>query len=278
MMLSNVIKTDETIEINQGDTVDAELQEAGGQRRGDVARFSFGACRAGETLRPLFALGACGTLYPLGTCRALRSGGTLFPALAQIPFAYALYGGLAAGLFEETARLLGLRFLCRKQSSSAVIGLGYGVGHGGIEAIMLAGTAMISNVMVMAAINAGSTDALLAGLDGELYDAAVAQLQQISAIPPVEFLAGGIERLIAMTLHIALSMLIWMVVTKRLSMGFYALAVGLHALTNLPAGLYQTGVIANIWLTEALTLLIVACAAFGVWKLYQARKQAPAEG
>lgn len=202
----------------------------------------------------------------------------LFPALAQIPFAYALYGGLAAGLFEETARLLGLRFLCRKQSSSAVIGLGYGVGHGGIEAIMLAGTAMISNVMVMAAINAGSTDALLAGLDGELYDAAVAQLQQISAIPPVEFLAGGIERLIAMTLHIALSMLIWMVVTKRLSMGFYALAVGLHALTNLPAGLYQTGVIANIWLTEALTLLIVACAAFGVWKLYQARKQAPAEG
>ena len=26
MMLSNVIKTDETIEINQGDTVDAELQ------------------------------------------------------------------------------------------------------------------------------------------------------------------------------------------------------------------------------------------------------------
>lgn len=196
----------------------------------------------------------------------------LFPTLTQVPAAYIAYGCLTAGVFEETARLLGLRFLCKKQSSSAVIGLGYGVGHGGIEAIMLAGTTMLSNVMVMVSINAGNTETLLAGLEGDTYDAALAQLQQAASIPPLEFLAGGVERLAAMALHIALSMLIWMVVTKRLSIWGYALAILLHAVTNLPAALYQTGILSGIWVTEGLTILIVLCVGFAVWKLYQANR------
>ena len=35
-------------------------------------------------------------------------------ALRANPLLYAVYGGLAAGVFEETARLLGLRSLCKK--------------------------------------------------------------------------------------------------------------------------------------------------------------------
>ena len=203
---------------------------------------------------------------------------SLFPAITQIPAAYILYGCLAAGLFEETARLLGLRYLCKKQSASAVIGLGYGVGHGGIEAIMLAGTVMISNVMVMVTINLGNAETLLAGLEGDTYDSALAQLQQVADIPSTDFLASGVERLVAMSMHIALSMLIWMVVTKRLPMWGYALAVVLHALTNLPAGLYQAGILTNMWLIEALTALVVVCIGVAVWKLYQSRRETPAAG
>ena len=201
---------------------------------------------------------------------------SLFPVIGENGMVYILYGCLTAGLFEETARLIGLRFLCKKQDASAVTGFACGVGHGGIEAILLAGMTMLSNLMVMVAINAGNTDSLLAGLEGENYDAAVAQLQQASAIPSVEFLAGGIERLAAITLHIALSMLIWMVVTKRLPLWGYALAIGLHALANLPAGLYQVLGL-NMWLTEAVVVVVTACIAFAVWKLYQVRREAPAE-
>lgn len=200
----------------------------------------------------------------------------LFPVIGENGMVYILYGCLTAGLFEETARLVGLRFLCKKQDASAVTGFACGVGHGGIEAILLAGMTMLSNLMVMISINAGSADSLLAGLEGESYDAAVAQLQQASAIPPLEFLAGGIERLAAITLHIALSMLIWMVVTKRLPLWGYALAIGLHALANLPAGLYQVLGL-NMWLTEAVVVVVTACIAFAVWKLYQLRREAPAE-
>lgn len=200
----------------------------------------------------------------------------LVPGLTKIPAAYIVYGCLAAGVFEETARLLGLRFLCKRQSDSPLMGLAYGAGHGGIEAIMLSGTTMISNVMVMVAINAGSSDTLLSGLEGDTYDAALAQLQQISAIAPTDFLASGVERLAAMGLHVALSMLIWMVATKRLPLWGYALAIVLHALTNVPAGLYQTGVVTSIWLIEALTVLLVACVGVVVWKLYQTHQKAPA--
>ena len=200
---------------------------------------------------------------------------SLFPAVGQIPILYILYGCLAAGLFEETARLIGLRFLCRKWDSSAVTGLAYGVGHGGIEAIMMVGTTMLSNLMVMWTINTGGVETLLAGLEGDTYDLALSQLQLASAIPPAEFLVGGVERLIAMVLHLSLSMLIWMVVTKRLPMGCYPLAIALHAVSNLPAGLYQA-LSLNLWLTEALTFVIVADIAFGVWKLYQSHRDAPA--
>ena len=71
-------------------------------------------------------------------------------------------------------------------------------------------------------------------------------------------------------------MLIWMVVTKRLPLWGYALAIGLHALANLPAGLYQVLGL-NMWLTEAVVVVVTACIAFAVWKLYQLRREAPAE-
>jgi uncharacterized membrane protein YhfC len=49
---------------------------------------------------------------------------------------YVLYGGLAAGVFEETARLLGFSLVLRryrKREDSVT----FGIGHGGIEAILL---------------------------------------------------------------------------------------------------------------------------------------------
>ena len=200
----------------------------------------------------------------------------LLPALPTSPLAYTAYGCLAAGLFEETARLLGLKYLCKKLSDAPVMGLAYGVGHGGIEAIMLSGMSMISNLMVMVSINMGDSEALLAGLEGDTYDIALAQLQQASSISPADFLAGGVERLAAIGLHIALSMLIWMVVTRRLPLWGYALAILLRAVSNVPAGLYQTGILSGIWPTEVLTILAAAGIGFAVWKLYQKHRAAPA--
>ena len=65
---------------------------------------------------------------------------SLFPAITLYPAAYTAYGCLAAGLFEETGRLMGLSLLCKKDRDLA-LGVGYGIGHGGVEAALL-GTAL----------------------------------------------------------------------------------------------------------------------------------------
>lgn len=54
---------------------------------------------------------------------------SLFPAITLYPAAYTAYGCLAAGLFEETGRLMGLSLLCKKDRDLA-LGVGYGIGHG----------------------------------------------------------------------------------------------------------------------------------------------------
>ena len=87
---------------------------------------------------------------------------------------YALYGGLAAGLFEETGRFLSMKFLMKREPSTALPGVGYGTGHGGIEMLIIFGISMISNLTVAAMINSGQADVLTAKVPEE-------QLAQVQA-------------------------------------------------------------------------------------------------
>ena len=199
---------------------------------------------------------------------------SLVPGIAQNVVLYCLYGCLAAGLFEETARLIGLRYLC-KRDPSPTTGFAYGVGHGGIEAILLVGVSIANNLVVMIMVNGGSVDALLEGATDEQVSTAMTQLEQLAAQPSSVFLAAGIERIVAICLHLSLSVLIWMVVTKKLPMWGYPLAIGLHAVSNIAAGLYQFGVI-GIWTSEVITAAVVVCVCLLVRWLYRSRVSAAA--
>lgn len=191
-----------------------------------------------------------------------------FPGLRQNALIFTIYGCLAAGVFEETARLLGLRYLCKRDAAPA-IGFGYGIGHGGIEAIFLLGFTMINNLIVMTMVNSGNADKLLVGLTTEEQTLAQSQLSALAALSPFNFLAGGLERLMVIALHLALSILIWMVVTRHIGMWGYPLSIGLHAFANIPAMLYQTGVVTSILAAELLILLFTALVVALVIKLYR---------
>jgi uncharacterized membrane protein YhfC len=58
----------------------------------------------------------------------------------------ALYGGLMAGLFEETGRFLAFKTILRSKRNNDANALMYGAGHGGFEAMMILGITMISNL------------------------------------------------------------------------------------------------------------------------------------
>ncbi len=114
---------------------------------------------------------------------------------------YALYGGLVAGIFEETGRFISIKFYM-KNNLNRENALMYGAGHGGMESIIIVGAQFFTG------------------------------LEALITTPTYHFYIVGIERLLAIILHMALSILIYKAATQRGEMGYYPLAIVLHFICN----------------------------------------------
>ena len=153
---------------------------------------------------------------------------------------FALYGGLAAGIFEETGRFLSMRLLMKKEPSTPLPGVAYGIGHGGMEMLVIFGITMINNLAVSALINSGQTDVLFAKVPEEAATQLQAQLDQLQTIGAGTLLIGLWERLSALVLHLGLSMLVWVAVRKGGKwLWLFPAAIALHALVDAGAVLLQ---------------------------------------
>jgi uncharacterized membrane protein YhfC len=153
--------------------------------------------------------------------------------------AFALYGCLAAGLFEEVGRYLGMRFLVRPTGNPGTA-VAYGIGHGGIEAVLIGAVAAAQLFFFATMLNAGRLETALApALTSDAVARLRTTLEQLSILTVA---SGAVERLIALLIQIALSLLVWRAVERR-HLGILALAVGLHALIDFPAGLVQAGLL-----------------------------------
>ena len=203
----------------------------------------------------------------------------LVPTLPMMPWLYVAYGALAAGVFEEVARFVGLKALCRFERPDLRTGFAYGVGHGGIESILLMGANGISSLAILITANRAGAESLLAGLEGAQRTAMEAQLAAAAATPSWQYLLGGYERLVAITLHLALSVLVWMVACGWLPKAFLGVSILLHALADVPAAMAQVGLLGSVLLVEGLTTLVTAYVAWYVYTLYKrAKKHAQAHG
>ena len=120
---------------------------------------------------------------------------------------YALYGGAAAAIFEETGRIFAAKTFLRRQNDAENAYM-YGAGHGGVEALFVGVVSQISNLSLAATINAGKAGELLSTLSGAQYDSALAQLRALCGESPAFFLAGY-ERILAVATHICMSMLLF---------------------------------------------------------------------
>jgi uncharacterized membrane protein YhfC len=174
--------------------------------------------------------------------------------LLKYPVLYVCYGVLSAGVFEETARFLSFKLLKKKYKGIGTA-VSYGIGHGGIEAILLAGLAMLSNIIVSLMANAGST----------LIPAeAVASLAGAS---PFIFLVTFAERAIALTAQIALSVVVWHAVNAKGKIWLFPVAILIHALIDTPSVLSQVGVLTNLAVIEILTAILAAATLFFAYKI-----------
>lgn len=153
---------------------------------------------------------------------------------------YALYGGLAAGLFEETGRFLSMKFLLRKEPSTSLPGVAYGIGHGGAEMILVFGITMIGYLGLAMMINAGQSDAVLSQAPPEAAAQLQDQLEQLKTASTGSWLIGLWERFSALILQTGISLLVWVAVRKGGKwLWLFPAAILLHALVDAGAVLLQ---------------------------------------
>ena len=146
---------------------------------------------------------------------------------------YALYGGLAAGIFEETGRFLSMKFLMKNEPTAPLPGIAYGAGHGGVEMLVIFGITMISNLVVAMLINAGQTDVLLSKAPAETSAQVQAQLDTLQNLTAGTLLIGAWERVSALILQLGLSLMVWAAVRKGGKwLWLFPAAIALHALVD----------------------------------------------
>ena len=157
-----------------------------------------------------------------------------------------IYGGLMAGLVEETTRYVVFKVLEKRRNLKTSDIVAYGFGHGLSEFILLGVMGLLTNIIVLQAIHSGQASQLPSSL-------LVSQVKQLTGFVVVMSL---FERLVALLLQVLLTVWDFLAVTKH-KLSFYFWAILLHATIDFLAGAYQQGIVRNILLIEVMLAIYV---------------------
>ncbi len=185
-------------------------------------------------------LGAAGFLVTQIVIRqpilSILSGQSWFLRFSQEHlFVYAFFLAFTAGLFELAGRYAVAKLLRKNLTRNRA--LAAGLGHGGIEAMVIIGMAYINNLVYISMIQSGTFDAMLAQVpaDQAVYLESIRQSFVTSGSGL--FLLAGFERLLTMIGHAAMSMLVcWGVHTGK-TRKCLLICLGLHTFIDLTAGI-----------------------------------------
>jgi uncharacterized membrane protein YhfC len=196
-------------------------------------------------------------------------GNTYTKSLLENPWIYAVYGSLAAGLFEETGRLIAFKLFLKKHRSPSD-GIAYGLGHGGIEFLLIGGLGAVSSLVMAIMLNNGNLESALT-----LKHVSEEQITTIkNSILNIDFTnvaLGLFERSMALLLQVGMSMMVFYgVVTKKYR--FYFFAISFHVAVDFSAALAQKGIISPIWIVELIIIPFAIVAILIAINLYKKMK------
>jgi len=178
--------------------------------------------------------------------------------------------GLSAGLCESAARAVGYGLLFHLRRSTPVAHepasrwegtLMVGLGHGGIEAMLLA---IVLAATVSSLWQLRGQDLSTLGLSADQLAAVERQLSAFTASPWLA-LAPLLERCIAMLLHVILSLGVWSAFRHRKPL--YLLAAVLYHAAFDGLAVYVSQFTTSVWLVEGLLLLLALPGAGWAWAI-----------
>ena len=185
--------------------------------------------------------------------------------------AFVLYGTAMAGIFEECGRHIVLKYIMKKNRTreNAVM---YGIGHGGIEILAVILPSIILYLVCAMLFSRGNTREALAQLNitEETAAAALPSVQAAAAFGYTLMAMNIIERLLAMLIHIGLTVIVFYGVTNARK-GCLPQAIVLHMLADTFPALYQRGVV-PLWTVEIWGALWAAVIVLAAVKCYHNMK------
>lgn len=185
------------------------------------------------------------------------SGQGWYQAFAKNLVPYAVVVAFTAGLFEESARYAGARFLVKGRLGYRDA-VAFGLGHAFCEAVLIVGLVKVNNFAAAVMINSG---ALAASMPADAYKQTV---DTMLALPPSLVYTAIWERAFTVLFHVFATVLIFRGVREhKTRYYFYALAA--HTVTDTASGLLPR--YTNVWVTEAVIALIGLAGLFYVLKV-----------
>lgn len=211
---------------------------------------------------PIFAGVICFTLFAMILEQILHyifliMDGPISNAITSSAVLYMLYGAFAAGIFEETGRLFGFKVLLKKCNNKEA-SVAYGIGHGCVEVIFVMGMTYVTYLLAAFGMDFWSAEA------NDMIRNVINQINL--GVVGVEIY----ERLCAISIHIGLSMIMFVASRNKSKMWLYPVSICIHALVDAPSALYQFGTITSLAALEGwCTFLAVICIGLGYYLLFK---------
>lgn len=183
-----------------------------------------------------------------------------FWAIMAYPLSYGIFLGFTAGLAEEGGRWLGYRTILLKREDW-LTGFSYGVGHAGVESIMLVGMMSVSDLLYALHINRDTLNPLRTGLEQRLLHRIEGYLTNLD---PSVVMLEGIERISVFLIQIALSLMVLYGVKTKNAI-WLALAILAHMAVDAPIvilpkimsfGPYKIQIFLGVWALLSLVYII----------------------
>ena len=205
----------------------------------------YGVKNKGKGVWKALALGAAGFVLlqmiirmPILNIVSLIPGFGTF--VVEYYVVYCLILAITAALFEVVARFGVAKILQKKINYEQ--GVAAGLGHGGIEAILIVGMTYINNLLYAIIINSGTfAQTIEAVAATDTTGMAEAQLLAIQAslveAPSYLFYLAGYERVLTVIFHTAMSLLVCYLVYKKKAVLGVGIAFVMHFLVDFIAPL-----------------------------------------
>ena len=109
---------------------------------------------------------------------------------------------------------------------------------------------------------------MISSLPGDQLAQAQQSVTLLATTPSYQFLLGGAERLLAVTLHIALSVIVWFAVKWNGKLYLYPMAILIHFAVDATAAILS-GLGVNVILIEVVVAVLTAAAALFARRLWR---------